>query len=111
MYLQTTNTTTEGRKMMRNYSEMSSKELKDRQKELCKVLDYGISDAWDEAYKEYCEISAELDERYRKENQSAFDAFYKKHIQGRKWEEIDPEILDTYSDWHKDMYGFRPRHT
>jgi hypothetical protein len=24
-------------------------------------------------------------------------------------EEIDPKAWDFYSDWHKDMYGYRPR--
>ena len=67
------------------------------------------SDAWEEAYKERSILCDVLDERYRAENQSAFDAFYEKHIKGKRWEEIDPDNWSFYSDWHKDMYGFRPR--
>lgn len=65
---------------------------------------------WHEYYKEYSMLTDVLDERYREENQASFDAFYAKHIAGKSWEEIDPETWSFYSDWHKDMYGFRPRH-
>lgn len=67
------------------------------------------SEAWEEAYKERSILCDVLDERYREENQAAFDAFYAKHIKGKSWEEIDPDNWSFYSDWHKDMYGFRPR--
>lgn len=58
----------------------------------------------------YLELTALEDAEYREANQSNFDAFYKEHIQGKAWEEIDQEDWDFYSDWHKDMYGFRPSH-
>jgi hypothetical protein len=67
-------------------------------------------DAWDEAYAEYCKINAVLDERYREENKEAFNKFYEEHIKGKSWDEVDPDDLQCYSDWHKDMYGFRPRY-
>jgi hypothetical protein len=90
---------------------MTSEEIKSRLDELSDILQFGcFGDNWDEAYKEYSRYSAVLDERYREENQSAFDAFYKEHIEGKAWEEIDGDTWQTYSDWHKDMYGFRPKH-
>ena len=96
---------------MKDYNTMTNAELNKMLKEFTKILD-GISPAepkWDEAYKEYMTISAILDERFREESQADFNAFYEKHIKGKSWEEIIPENWDFYSDWHKDMYGYRPR--
>lgn len=90
---------------------MTNAEINERIRELDIVLmGYPIDEGWSKAYNEYCELTAVLDERYREENQTAFDAFYAKHIEGKSREEIDPEDWGFYSDWHKDMYGFRPRH-
>lgn len=89
---------------------MSTTDIQQRVRELSNILDGDpTTDAWDEAYKEYGRFNAVLDERYVEENQAAFDAFYAEHIEGRSWEEINPEDWDYYSDWHKDMYGFRPK--
>ena len=96
---------------MMNYNDMSTESIKRRMGELTALLESPIDpEAWHEYYKEYSKLCAILDERYREENQSAFDAFYAKHIEGKSWEEIDPEAWDFYSDWHKDLYGFRPHH-
>lgn len=89
---------------------MTSAEIKSRMRELSNILDGDCTtEAWDIAYKEYNELSTVLDERYRLENQAEFDAFYKEHIEGRTWSEINPEDWQYYSDWHKDMYGYRPK--
>ena len=89
--------------------EMTTEEIRIRVRELSNILDGDpCSDAWDIAYKEYGRLNAVIDERYREENQSEFDAFYKKHIEGKAWKEIEPDAWECYSDWHKDMYGFRP---
>lgn len=96
---------------MMNFTTMTDAELNARVRKLDDVLMGDCtSDAWETAYKERCKLTAILDERYRERNQSAFDAFYAKHIEGKAWEEIDSEAWEFYSDWHKDMYGFRPRH-
>lgn len=88
---------------------MTTAEIKKRMDNLTILLESLIDpEPWHEYYEEYSDLSYILDERYREENQTAFDAFYKKHIKGKSWEEIDPEAWDFYSDWHKDMYGFRP---
>ena len=90
---------------------MTTADIKKRMRDLTVLLESPIDpEPWHEYYTEYDRYSAVLDERYREENQSAFDAFYAEHIEGKSWEEIDPEAWDFYSDWHKDMYGFRPRH-
>ena len=89
---------------------MTTDAIRARIRELSDILNGDpCSDAWDAAYAEYGELNAVLDERYRADNQSAFDAFYAEHIEGKSWEEIDPEAWGFYSDWHKDMYGFRPK--
>ena len=89
---------------------MTNTEINKRIRELSDILDgYPVDKVWDEAYKEYCELTSILDERYREENQAKFDSFYEKHIKGKTWEEIDPDDWQFYSDWHKDMYGFRPK--
>ena len=89
---------------------MTTAEINQRIRELSNILDGDCTtNAWDEAYKEYSRLTTILDERYREENQASFDAFYMNHIEGKSWEEIDPEDWGFYSDWHKDMYGFRPK--
>lgn len=94
---------------MKTYNAMTTEEINKRITELSNILNGYVKGDWDKAYKEYNELTFVLDERYRAENQTAFNAFYEKHIKGRTWEEIDQEAWDTYSDWHKDMYGYRPR--
>lgn len=95
---------------MKNYNQMTNAEINKRIHELDIILMGDCTDeSWNEAYRERSKLSAVLDERYREENQASFDAFYAKHIEGKSWEEIDPEAWSFYSDWHKDMYGFRPK--
>ena len=89
---------------------MTTADIKTRIRELSDILNGDpCSDAWDAAYSEYGRLNAVLDERYREENEADFNAFYVEHIEGKSWEEIDSEDWQFYSDWHKDMYGFRPK--
>ena len=96
---------------LRNYELLTDKELSEMVKKLGDTLEMmnPCDNDWDMIYKKYCHITAIQDERYREANQADFDAFYEKNIKGKKWEEIEPSVLDFYSDWYKDMYGFRPR--
>lgn len=50
----------------------------------------------------------EEDERYRRENEPKIREYFAKHIEGKEWKDIDPEIWSFYSDWHKDVFGYRP---
>lgn len=91
---------------------MTVEEIRDRVDRLGEGLMYSCevgSKEWKDAYEEYSILNGILDEIYREENQEAFDKFVDEHIRGKKWEEIDPDDFQFYSDWHKDMYGFRPR--
>lgn len=96
---------------MKNFTAMTTADISARIRELSAILEMGIDEKWDDAYSEYTRLNDILDERYRAENQNEFNAFYEKHIKGKSYDEIRPEDWDFYSDWHKDMYGFRPRHT
>ena len=88
---------------------LSDKELNARIDELSYLLDRSID--WDDNYAEYCMINNILENRYREENMEAFEKFFFEHIYGKEWNQIDGETLDWYSDWHKDMFGYRPRST
>ena len=95
---------------MNNYFAMTDEEIRNRIRELSDVLNGPIDDNWSKVYTEYTTLSAIQNERYKAENQDKFDAFYAEHIEGKSWDEINPEDWQFYSDWFKDMYGFRPRH-
>lgn len=78
---------------------------------LTKILDTTQpgTEEWDKAYNRYCEINAKAQARYRAENIDKLKKFYDEHIAGKTWEQIDPEGWDFYSDFHKDVFGYRPR--
>lgn len=92
---------------------MTTAELNKKLKEIGDKLEITspTDDSWDALYAEYFELEAQLDEIYRKENEPKLIAFYEKHIKGKKFSEVEPEAWSFYSDWHKDVYGYRPRHT
>lgn len=54
-------------------------------------------------YNEY-----EEHQKYRAENEPKIRAYFAEHFEGRTWDKIDPERWDFYSDWHKDVFGYRP---
>ena len=88
---------------------LTDKEITERLSQLSNLLDMDID--WDKNYNEYCLLNVISDERYRARYLKQFEEFFYKHIYAKEWTEIDPEILDSYSDWHKDMFGYRPRST
>ena len=56
---------------------------------------------WDETYEQYNLLNSIEDEIYREENYEKFREYEKKMG--------EPDFdWDYYSDWHKDMYGYRP---
>lgn len=62
-------------------------------------------DAEEQAY--WDEVEREEREYYER-NIAPFRAWAKEHIWDKKSYEILAEDWDFYSDWHKDLYGFRP---
>ena len=64
---------------------------------------------WDDAYDRYCELCAKEQEEYKRENIDNLKKFYDVYIANREWKDIDPEAWDWYSDYHKDVFGYRPK--
>ena len=77
---------------------------------------YDFDDWFDEAFNEHAdwfvdEVAEE--EAYREENEPKVREIFDKYFKGKTWEEIksDEELYDTwgfYSDYHKDVFGYRP---
>lgn len=88
---------------------MTREERRNRINELSKILDRTFGADWDKAYDEYCVLNAQEDEDYRAENEDKLLEFYHKHIEGKTADTIDQGAWDFYSDWHKDVYGYRPK--
>lgn len=68
-----------------------------------------IGKEWDDAYERYCELSAKEQEEYKAENIGNLRKFYDVYIANRERKDIDPEAWDWYSDYHKDVFGYRPK--
>ena len=64
-------------------------------------------DAEEAAY--WAEVERE-DREYYERNYKPFTEWVSVNISGKSIEDIAPETWDYYSDWHKDLYGFRPRY-
>lgn len=61
----------------------------------------------------YWMVSGEQDERYRIAEEPRIREFFNSNFAGKTWEEIksNEESYDNwgfYSDWHKDVFGYRP---
>ena len=96
---------------MTDYNKMTDVELNAKINELSEILatTNAMSEEWDKIYAEYRELTGIQYERYYNENIGKLNAFYEKHIKGKKWDEINQDAWDYYSDWHKDVHGYRPR--
>lgn len=90
-----------------------TKEQKARMEELSKILEYAScgTEEWAKAYDEYFELSAIEQEEYRERELPEITKYFEEYIKGKSWEELDRDRWDWYSDWHKDVFGFRPRQT
>ena len=64
---------------------------------------------WDKAYNRYCELRAIEQEEYKRQNIGMLRTFYDDHIAGKTYAEIPDEDWEWYSDFHKDVFGYRPR--
>ena len=62
-------------------------------------------------YDEWAHLYATEREEYRERELPEITKYFEEHIKGKSWEEIDQDRWDFYSDWHKDVFGFRPRQT
>lgn len=74
-------------------------------REIMDILDSIMYDdpdnRWDEVYAYHNLIESVIDDIYREENMESFRAYE------QRMNEPDFD-WDFYSDWHKDMFGYRP---
>lgn len=92
-----------------------TQEMKNRKKELENIMD---SYAWDEsisreqykaAYAEWRDIREQEDKEYAEKAYPDLKEYFEKYIKGRQWSDVEGETFDYYSDWFKDVFGYRPR--
>ena len=62
-------------------------------------------------FDEWADLCATEHEEYRERELPEITKYFEEHIKGKSWEELDQDCWDWYSDWHKDVFGFRPRQT
>ena len=62
-------------------------------------------------FDEWADLCATEHEEYRERALPEITKYFDEHIKGKSWEEIDQNCWDWYSDWHKDVFGYRPRST
>ena len=94
---------------MKTFKNMTDSQISARIIELCAILEGAPSEmSWGDAYNEYEKLCAIQDQRYRQSYVDRLTNFYLEHIEGREWHDVDPDMWDIYSDWHKDVYGHRP---
>ena len=84
-----------------------TKEQKARMKAIEEELEMGDMTNYDE----WADLYATEREEYRERELLEITKYFEEHIKGKSWEEIDQDRWDWYSDWHKDVFGFRPRQT
>ena len=98
-----------------NYSE---KEFYEFCMNVQRTHDYDVS--FDDVFQalldnhpEYFINEEEEEKAYFAENEPKLRQYFKDHFEGKSWNEIesDEKLYDCwgfYSDWHKDVYGYRP---
>jgi len=80
---------------------MSKEERRALRDEADAILNLQDMNNWDMPYHCYSVINSVEDEEYREENWEKFKAYE------ARMNEPDFD-WDYYSDWHKDMFGYRP---
>lgn len=86
---------------------MGADERRALRKKLQDMLDYCMyedpNNLWDVVYASYLILSQIEDEEYREANMADFRAYEAKMY--------EPDFdWSFYSDWHKDMFGYRPHY-
>ena len=62
-------------------------------------------------YKEWIDLDDLAHREYTDDQLPGLKCYFNNYIKNRPINEIEPERWDWYSDWHKDVFGFRPRQT
>ena len=83
---------------------MNKEERQDLYKKCTDILDQqNCDDMWSHVYNCYCRLTSIEDEEYREANMAEFKAYE------ARMNEPDFD-WGYYSDWHKDMFGYRPHY-
>ena len=48
------------------------------------------------------------EQKYREENEPKIREYFERNFAGKEWKDINPDDWSWYSDWHKDVFGYRP---
>ena len=80
-------------------------ELAEIRKAMSEMNTEYVNEHWDR----YLELEAIEQKEYTEREEPKLQKFYDKHIKGKSFDEIDPEDWEFYSDWHKDIFGYRPK--
>ena len=84
-----------------------TQEQKARMKAIEKELRFGDMTNYDE----WVTLDEMEHAEYAQEQLPELERYFNTYIKGRSISEIEPECWDFYSDWHKDVFRFRPRQT
>lgn len=89
-----------------------SQEERDEVRAICEEH-MNANDNFNRYYKVYMTVSDVEDAEFYEDNESEIRAYFKKWFAGKTWDDICNndelrERWDFYSDYHKDVFGFRP---
>ena len=84
-----------------------TKEQKARMKAIEEELRFGDMTNYDE----WATLDDMEHAEYAQEQLPELERYFTTYIKDKSANEIEPERWDLYSDWHKDVFGFRPRQT
>ena len=62
-------------------------------------------------FDEWSSLNDMLTEEYVQQQLPKLKKFFDANIKGKSRGELNPVFWDAYSDWHKDVFGHRPRST
>ena len=62
-------------------------------------------------YNEWEKLDTLANEEYAKKELPKITKYFNEYIKGKNRKDINDDLWYFYSDWHKDVFGFRPRQT
>lgn len=73
-------------------------------------IDYEAEEARDAEELAYWARVEEEEREYYERNIEPFEAWAEEHIYSKCYDEITREDYGLFSDWHKDLFGYRPHY-
>ena len=86
-----------------------TKEQRQELAEIRKAMNDMNTEYVDAHWNRYLELERLEHQEYVDREMPNFNRFYEKHIKGKSVDDIEPEAWEFYSDWHKDIFGYRPK--